>query len=166
MVSVAVHPGRRDKPGEAFEQLERREKDLGAPVGRGPWEAIEQAGLGRTERGRASGSVEAFEGKGWPGAVAQEALDAGTVLTLDADSGVDAEASGALPGEHATGIGLVEKAARAEVPEHAALNDTLEVEPVGFGELGGLVEADRSVGGLSEDAVEDHEVEVEVPVER
>jgi hypothetical protein len=108
--------------------------------------------------------VEALEGEGWPGAVTDQPLDACPVVALDANGGVDAEAAGALPGKHAFGIGIVEKAACAEVPEHAALDDTLEVEPVVFGEHGGLTEADSSVGGLREDAVENDEVKVEVGV--
>jgi hypothetical protein len=110
--------------------------------------------------------VKSFEGEGWPSTVAQEPLDARTVVTLDADGSVDTEAAGPLPGEHALGIGLVEKAARPEVAEHAALDDPLETEPVVFVEPGGLVEADSSVGDLREDAVQDHEVKVEVGVER
>jgi len=49
MVSVAVHPGRGNEPGDALEELEGREQDLGASVGRGPREAIEEPGLGRGE---------------------------------------------------------------------------------------------------------------------
>jgi hypothetical protein len=84
---------------------------------------------------------------------------------LNADGGIDAEPAGALPGEHALGISLIEQSLRTEVPEHAALNDTLELEPVAFVERCRLVEAGGSVGDLSEDAVEDHDVEVEVGVE-
>jgi len=55
------------------------------------------------------------------------------------------------------GVGLVEKAAGAEVPEHTALHDTLEAEPVMLVEQAGVVEAHSSVGDLREDAVEDDE---------
>ena len=157
MVAVAVHAGRRDEPGDALQELEGREQDLGAAVGRGPWEAVEQSGLWRGEAGRAARGVKPFEGEGRPGTVAKQTLDARTVVALDVDGSVDAEAAGPLPGEHAVGIGLVEKAARAEVPEHATLDDTLEAEPMDFVEHGGLVEADRSVGDRREDAVEDDE---------
>jgi hypothetical protein len=108
--------------------------------------------------------VEALEGEGWPGAVTDQPLDACPVVALDANGGVDAEAAGALPGEHALGIGLVEKAAGAEVPEHAALNDTLEVEPVGLVEQSRFVKEDGSVRGLGDDAVEDDEMKVKVGV--
>jgi hypothetical protein len=165
VVSVAVYAGRRNKPGEPLEELERREEDFGAPVGRGPWEAVEQPGFGRGEGSRAARGMKSFEGEGWPSTVAQEALDAGTVVTLDADGGVNAEATGALPGEHALGIGFVEKAAGAEVPEHTALNDALEVVPMDLLEQRCFVEADGPVRDLGEDAVEDDEVKVKVGVQ-
>ena len=171
VVSVAVHAGWGNEPGEALEQLEGSEKDSGAPVGRGPREAIEQPGLGRGEWGRAAHGVEAFEGEWGSGTVAGQTLDARTVVTPDADGGIDAEPHGTLPdspsagARHALGIGLIEKAARTEVPEDAALNDALEIEPVAFTEQGRRVEADGPVGDRREDAVEDHEVEMEVWVE-
>jgi len=109
--------------------------------------------------------MEALKGKRGSGTVAQEALDAGTVVARDADGGIDAEPAGALPGEHALGVGFVEKGVPTEVPEHAALNNALEVEPVACVEQCRLVEAGGPVRDLGEDAVEDHEVEVEVWVE-
>ena len=157
MVTMAVHPGRGYEPGEALQELERGEEDFRSPVGPGLGEAIEQPGLGRGEGGRAAQGVKALEGEGWPGTVADQALDARPVVALDADGGVDAEPAGPLPGEHALSIGLAEQAARAEVPEYAALNDTLEADPVAFVEQAGLVEADSAVGDLREDAVEDDE---------
>jgi hypothetical protein len=41
--------------------------------------------------------------------MADETLDPGTVLTLDAHGGVDAEPARALPGEHAGGVELVKE---------------------------------------------------------
>ena len=130
--------------------------------------------------------MEALKGKRGSGTVAQEALDAGTVVARDADGGIDAEPggherlsksasgsppalrsspAGALPGEHALGVGFVEKGVPTEVPEHTALNNALEVEPVVCVEQCRLVEAGGPVRDQGEDAVEDHEVEVEVWVE-
>ena len=106
--------------------------------------------------------MEALEGEGRPGAVTEEALDARTVVALDADGGVYTEASGSLPGEHARGIGLVEEAASTDVTQDTALDDALEFEPVDLLELGGLMEVDRPIGPPGEDAVEDDEVEVEM----
>jgi hypothetical protein len=59
--------------------------------------------------------VQPFEREGWAGAVADESLDPGPVLGLDAYGGVDAEA--ALPGKHAGGIELVEESLAPEVAE-------------------------------------------------
>jgi hypothetical protein len=147
VVTMAVHPGRGYEPGEALQELERGEEDFRSPVGPGLGEAIEQPGLGRGEGGRAARGVKALEGEGWPGTVADQALDARTVVALDADGGGDAEPAGPLPGEHALSIGLVEQAACTEVPEHTAPNDRLEVEPVALLEMGRLVEPDGSVQG-------------------
>ena len=44
------------------------------------------------------------------------------------------------------GVGFVEQATGAEVPEHAALHDVLELVPVLGSEPGGLMEADLAVG--------------------
>ena len=69
-------------------------------------------------------------------------------------------AAGSLPGEHALGIGLIEQAVRAEVAEDAALNRTLEFEPVALVELGGLVEADDPVRDVREPVRKDAAAEV------
>ena len=47
VVAVAVEARRWDKPGKALEELERRENDLGAPVGGGARESVEEPGVGR-----------------------------------------------------------------------------------------------------------------------
>jgi hypothetical protein len=84
VVAVAVHARRGHEGDEALEELERREDDLGAPVWRGFGEPIEEARVGGGEGGDAGKGMESLEGEGWAGTVAQEALDAGTVGTLDA----------------------------------------------------------------------------------
>jgi hypothetical protein len=43
------------------------------------------------------------------GTIAQEALEAGTVVTLDAHGRVDTEAAGSVPGEHVEGVESVEQ---------------------------------------------------------
>jgi hypothetical protein len=64
------------------------------------------------------------------------------------------------------GVGFVEETAGAEVAEHAALNDALEVEPVLGLRPGGFMESGLTVGAPRERAIEDHAVEVKVCVER
>jgi hypothetical protein len=54
--------------------------------------------------------MEPFEREGWTRAVAQQSLDARTILALDAHRGVDTEPCGALPTEHAVSVGLIEQA--------------------------------------------------------
>jgi hypothetical protein len=99
---------------------------------------------------------------------AEEALEAGTVGTLDAHGSVDAEPTGSLPREHVEGVELVEQRVGAEVPKHAPLNDALEPEPVfGLEELR-LMEDDITrvpIVDSGEDAVEDDQVEVQVWVQ-
>jgi hypothetical protein len=104
--------------------------------------------------------TETVEGEGGPGAVAEEPLAAGAVGAVDADGGVDAETAGPLPGEHVIGRVRIEEAAALEEAEDAALEEGREGGCVIGGEVRRLEEADVAVG-LGEDAVEDHEVEVE-----
>jgi hypothetical protein len=81
---------------------------------------------------------------------------------VDADGGVQAEPAGPLPGEHVIGRVRIEEAAALEEAEDAALEEGREGGCVIGGEVGRLVEADVAVSDLGEDAVEDHDVEVEV----
>jgi hypothetical protein len=83
---------------------------------------------------------------------------------VNADGGVEAEAAGPLPREHVVDGVLIEEAAALEEAEHPALEDGREGAGVVSREVGSLVEAGLAVD-LGEDAVEDHEVEVEVRVE-
>jgi hypothetical protein len=110
--------------------------------------------------------VEPFEREGWTGTVADEPLDAGTILGLDAHRRVDTEAARALPGEHAGGIELVEKSMAAEVAKDASLERRLHLADALGGQLVGLVELDLAAAVLAENAVEDDEVVMRVDVER
>jgi hypothetical protein len=87
--------------------------------------------LGRIER------VQPFEREGWTGAVADETLDPGTVLTFDAHGGVDAEPARALPGEDAGGGDLVEQSVATEVAKDASLEDRFHMADVLGRQLGG-----------------------------
>ena len=82
VVTVAVHARWGHEGDEALEELEGRKDDLGAPAGGGFGKAVEEARVGGGEGGDASEGVEALEGEGRAGTVAQEALEAGTVVTL------------------------------------------------------------------------------------
>jgi hypothetical protein len=155
----------RDELGEGLEELERREQQLGAAVDVRLGEAINQAALGRGKGGARVEGVLPFEREGWAGAVADESLDPGTVLTLDAYGGVDAEAGRALPGEHAGGIELVEEFLAPEVAQDAFLDHRLHLSDAIGRQVIGLVKRDLAVVGLAEDAVEHDEVVTRVDVE-
>ncbi len=75
--------GRRDQRGELGEELGRCEEQLGAPVGDRPLEAVADLPVGK--------HGEAFERKGWPGAVAAELLEAFAVVGVEMDAGVERE---------------------------------------------------------------------------
>jgi hypothetical protein len=115
-------------------------------------------------RSRLALNPQAVEGERGSGAVAQQPLAASAVGAVNADGGVEAEAAGPLPREHVVDGVLIEEAAALEEAEHPALEDGREGAGVVSREAGSLVEAGLAVD-LGEDAVEDHEVEVEVRVE-
>jgi len=99
-----------------------------------------------------------------PGAVAQESLPAGVVAGGDADRGIDAEATGRLPGVQVGDGGLVEEFAAQEEAEHAATQRLLKPLDVPGSRVARLVEVNGTVGVRGEEAIEDDEVEVEVEV--
>ena len=148
VISVAMHTRGRYKASEPLEELKRREHEFGAAVWRRLGQAIDKPALGRGEGNDAAGGVEPFEREGWASTVSEQPFDARAVLALDVDGRVDAESTGALPREHAVGVGFVEHASAVEVPEHAALDDVLELVPVLGSEPDGLIEACLAVGRL------------------
>jgi hypothetical protein len=99
------------------------------------------------------------------GTVADESLDTRPVLGLDAHGGVDAEATRALPVQHAGGIDFVEESLAPEVAENAFLDERLHLSDAIGRQVIGLVKRDLTVVGLAEDAIEDDEVVVGVDVE-
>jgi hypothetical protein len=169
VVTVAMDARWRHEGDETLEELEGREDELGAPVRGGLGKSVEEAGVGRGEGGDAGQGMESLECEGRPGAVAEESLEAGAVVPLDAHGSVDAELTGAPPAEHAIGIGLIEEPVGAEVSEDAPLNDALEADPVLEVKERRFVEDGPSrvpILGPGEDAVEDDEVEVGMQVQR
>lgn len=117
--------------------------------------------------------MEALQGEGRPSTVPDEAFEAGAVVGLDADGGVEAEPATVVPGEHVLGIVGLQEAVAAEVSEHPRPHGVLEaVEELGR-ETGGFVEAEATGCALGvriwielfEDPVHDAEVEVKVGVE-
>ena len=102
----------------------------------------------RAERDDTARRVEPFQRERRPSTVTEQPFDACSVLALDANGRIDAEPTGALPGQHAVGVGFVEQAVAVEVAQHATLDYVLELEPVLGSEPADLMEADLSVGCL------------------
>jgi hypothetical protein len=138
---------------------------VGAAVDVRLGETVNQAALGRGKGGGGVESVQPFESEGWAGTEADEPLDAGPILSLDAHGSVNAEPARALPGEHAGGIELFEQSVATEVAEDALLDDRLHVSDAIGRQVMGRVKLDLAVVGLAEDAVEDDEVVMRVDVE-
>ncbi len=96
---------------------------------------------------------------------ADQALEAGAVVGLDADGAVEAETTGAAPGPHVGGLVGFEETPAHEEPKHAVLNEGVE----GAGGVGvessGAVEGESALIVAGEEAVGDDEVQVKVGVE-
>lgn len=94
------------------------------------------------------------------------ALVARTIFGLDAHGSIDAEAAGALPGEHIGCFALVEESLAVEVAEDAVLDDRLDVSDAIGRQVIGLMKSDLALIGRAGDTVEDDEVVMRVNVER
>jgi len=94
VVAVSVNPGRGKDGGETVQELEGGEAERSASGGIGPWQNVEHL------VGSAADEVEALEGERRPGAVADQALEAGAIGSLDPDRGVEAEPTAVIPAEH------------------------------------------------------------------
>ena len=71
-----------------------------------------------------------------------------------------------MPAEHVVSDVTCEQTLAVEVTEHTVAHGVLEFAPVGWGEMGGLVELDRALAILAEHTVDDTDVEMEVRVQR
>lgn len=111
---------------------------------------------GRRGRGRRAASRARRAG-----AVAHESLDPGAIVTLDADGGVDAEATGRLPVEHVGHGRVVQDLAPPESAEHTPLHGPGGSVRVVGRESGGFMEADLAGRLLAEEAVDGEDVVVE-----
>ena len=157
VIPMPLYTGGWHETSEPLEELVRREQELGAPVGRRLGQPIDEEGLGRGKGNDAAGGMEPFKREGWTCTVSEQLFDACSVLALDTDGRVDTEPTGALPRQHAVGVGLVEQAVAVEVAEHATLDDVLKLMPVLGNEPGRLMEADVAVGRVREHTIEHDE---------
>jgi hypothetical protein len=70
--------------------------------------------------------MEAFEGEGSPGTIADQALESGPVGGLDADAGVQTEPTPVIPAKHVLGLVGVEESVACKMAEHSASDGVLE----------------------------------------
>ena len=71
--------------------------------------------------------VQMFQGKGRPGAVAQQPFQASPVATLDAHRGVEREAAAMVPAAHLMRIILIEQAAPHAGAQHLLAHPRLDL---------------------------------------
>ena len=170
MVAVARDAGWGEDFGQAVEELEGRETDSSAAGEVGPREDVEDL------VGTAIDEMEAFEGEGSPGTIADQALESDPVGGLDPNAGVEAEPTTVIPAEHVLSVVGFQEAVAAKVAEDPASDRVLETLQELMGEGGGFVEAkaclwmrrilSRVPLNLLEESVHDAKVEVEVRVQR
>ena len=134
MVAVAMNPGWGKDGGETIQELEGREAVRGA--------AREIRGREDVEHlvGAADDEVEAVEGEGRPGTVADQALEAGSVVALDTDAGVEAKTTTVIPAEHILGFVGFEEAMATKKAEDSFAYRVLEALQELGREIGSFVE--------------------------
>ena len=112
MVAQAVQARRRDQRGQPVEQFERREAQLGAPIGLGLGEAIDEPVV--------ADLLEPLQRKRRAGAIAQQPFQPGAVGAFDAHRGIQGEAPAVVPAGHVARIGWVERTGAGEPAQHAS----------------------------------------------
>jgi hypothetical protein len=174
MVAVAVDAGWGKDGGETVEELQGREAERGA--------AREIRGREDVEHlvGAAADEVKAAQSERGPGAVADQALEAGSVVGLNVNAGVEAKTTTVLPGEHILGFVGLQDPLAANVAEDPLSDRMLEALQELGRESGGFVEADAVgwfavlVSGLQtrigldplKESIDDGQVKLVVGIER
>jgi hypothetical protein len=111
VIAVAVQVRGRDQCGQTLDQFQGTEAQLGAPVGLGLGQAIDQLVVAEL--------FEPLQRKRRARAVAQQTLQAGAVGAFDPDRGIQREAPAVVPACHGARIGVVEMADAGEPAQHA-----------------------------------------------
>jgi len=134
VVAVAMNPGRGKDGGETVQELQRREAERRSAVQIGPRQNVEHL------VGAVANEVEAAKGERGPGAISDQALEAGAVGGLDTDRGVEAKSTAVVPGEHVVCLVGLQKTLAAEVTKDPLSDRMLEALQELGGEIGGFVE--------------------------
>jgi hypothetical protein len=115
-----MNPGWGKDGGETVEELEGGEAERGA--------AREIRGREDVEHlvGTSTDEVKAAQGERRPGAVADQALEAGSVMGLDVNAGVEAKTTTVIPGQHIVGFVGLQKTLAPNVAEYPGADGVLE----------------------------------------
>ena len=167
VVAVAMNPGWGKDGGETIQKLEGREAERGAA------REIRSREDGEHLVGAATDEVKPLESEGGPGTVADQALEAGSVMALDTDAGVEAKTTAVIPAEHILGFVGFEEAMATKMAEDSFAYRVLEALQELGRESGGFVEAEvvGRVGGIRfridplKESIDDGQVEVEMGIE-
>jgi hypothetical protein len=169
MVTVAVDAGWGEDVGQPIQKLQSRETQGGAAGEVGPRQDVEDL------VGAVVDEVEAVEGKGGPGTVANDALQSGPVGGLDTDAGIETEPTPVIPGEHIFGLVGLQEPVAAKVSQDPGADRVLEVLQQRVGKVGGFVEAEagfwigrilvRVILDPLEEPINDAQMEMKVGVE-
>ena len=162
VIAVTVDAWRVDEQSEPLKELQRSEGESRGTIRCGMGKTIDDA---LASRRTVPGGLEPFEGERRTGTVAQESFEPSAITGGDVDRSIDAKPTGGPPGRSRRPRPTF-GGCPAEVAEHAVAHRVLEFAPVGWGEMGGLVELDRALGILAEHAVDDTDVEMKVSVQR
>ena len=110
--------------------------------------------------------TQSFQGKGRPGAVAQQALQAWPVVPLDAHAGVEGETSAMLPLAHGLGVFPFEQIAPAQRPQQTGADPDLDFRQR-FGAEGARFVKLRAAGRIGLEHALDHDaVKMQVGIEQ
>ena len=106
--------------GEAVQELQGRQAQCRAAGGIGCGEDVADL------VGAAADEMEPLDREGRPGAVPDQALKAGAVGGLDADTGVQAEPAAVVPREHILGFVGLQEGVTAKVTKDPSSDRVLE----------------------------------------
>jgi len=120
--------------GETVQKLEGREAERRSAGGIKPWQEVENL------VGAAVDEVEATQGERGPGAVADQALEAGAVRGLDVNTGVEAKTTTVVPAEHILGFVGLQQTLAPNVARDPLSDRMLEALQELGGEIGGFVD--------------------------
>ncbi len=166
VVAVAVDSGWWEDFGQPIQELEGGEAKRGTAGQVGPRQEVEDL------VGAVVDEMKAVEGKGGPGAVADQSFEAGAVGGLDTDAGIETEPTPVIPGEHIFGLVGLQEAVAPKMSQDPGTDRVLEALQEFAGKVGGFVEAEAGLWILAlitrdllEEAIDHTQMVVKVGVQ-